>query len=197
MESRIEHNAQLPVAVEEGQLFSAQDLAVCSSSEARALLPYESAVKLGVLPISVTLDHERGRLHCAVVQDGPELRRAIQFLTDKEPVLTTVSQEILQGALARAYLGSGERVVSDIRRLSAPGIDSRGVAKTDIPKPQGDAAKFLSNVLEFAVARGASDLHLCPSPQGAFIKIRVDGDLLSYDQEHYPQGIPRARGVAS
>lgn len=188
MESRIEHKDQFPVAVGEGELFSAQDLAVCSSSEARALLPYESAVKLGVLPISVTLDREGGRLHCAVVQDGPELRRAIQFLTEKEPVLTAVSQDILQGALARAYLGSGERVVSDIRRLTVPGGNTVDVTKTDIPKPQGDAAKFLSNVLEFAVARGASDLHLCPSPQGAFIKIRVDGDLLSYDEEHYPRG---------
>lgn len=189
MESHAEQLERMPIPLGEGELFSAQDLALCSREDARSLLPYESALKLGALPIAVTVSEDTSRLHCAVSRDTPELRRALRFLTERELVLTTVPQEVLEGALGRAYLGSGARIVSDIKRLSLPHGRTDEVRKPEIPKPQGDAARFLANILEFSVARGASDLHLCPSPQGAFIRIRVDGALLSYDDQHYPRAL--------
>ena len=189
MESHAEKLDGLPLLSGEAGLFSSNDLALCSREDARALLPYESALKLRVLPIAVTSSKEGPRLHCAVAQEGAELRRAIRFITESEPVLTTVPQDVLEGALGRAYLGSGERIVSELKRLSQPIATPEGARKTEIPKPQGDAAKFLDSILEFSVARGASDLHLCPSSQGAFMRIRVDGELLSHDDQHYPRSL--------
>jgi type II secretory ATPase GspE/PulE/Tfp pilus assembly ATPase PilB-like protein len=55
-----------------------------------------------------------------------------------------------------------------------------------VPHAIGDSAKFLATLLEFAVARGASDLHLCPSEQGAFVRLRIDGELLTQEHHHYP-----------
>lgn len=187
MESKIEQNERLPFNPGEGDLFSARDLALCSTAEARALLPYESAMKLVALPIAVTVTNSIPRLHCAVAQDGPDIVRAIRFLTESEPVLTPVPQEVVEAALARAYLASGDRLVSDIKRLSQASPEAQPLGRSDMPKPHGDAAQFLQTILEFSVARGASDLHLCPSPHGAFLRIRVDGELLSQDTQHYPR----------
>ena len=170
-------------------IYSAQDLALCSSNEARALLPYESAIKLMVLPIAVVPTARGDRLHCAVAADSEEVRHALGFITDVQSVLTPVPKEIVEDAIVRAYLGSDQRIRADIERLS------RGIAKVarpvrnDLPKPQGDAAKFLATLLEFSVARGASDLHLCPSTEGAFIRLRIDGELLTQDDQHYPRAL--------
>jgi len=189
MESKARDDNGLPLLVGGGQLFSARDLALCSSEEARALLPYESALKLAALPIVITPTNGVPRLHCAVAQDGPDVATAIRFLTEREPVLTKVPREILESALARAYLASGDRLLSDIQRLSQASTAIDRAVRCDLPQPLGDAAQFLQTVLEFAVAQGASEVHLCPSPQGAFMRIRVDGELRSQDAQHYPRAL--------
>lgn len=189
MDSKIEQKDRFPLDFGHGDIFSARDLALCSTEEARALLPYESAVRLAVLPIALTNTNNTSRIHCAVAHDGVQIAQAVRFLTDREPILTPVPREVVEAALVSAYLASGERVVSDIRRLSHARDAGARLSASDLPKPTGDAAKFLTTILEFSVARGASDLHLCPSPQGAFLRIRVDGELLTRDSEHYPRAL--------
>lgn len=168
-------------------VYSAQDLALCSSMEARALLPYESAIKLMALPIALVSTARGERLHCAVASDTEEVRRALGFITEVQPVLTPISSALLEDAIVRAYLGSDQRLRSDIERLSRGLAKATKLTRTELPKPQGDAAKFLTTLLEFSVARGASDLHLCPAADGAFIRLRIDGELLTQDEQHYPR----------
>ena len=189
MDSQAQNHDGFPLSLGGGQLFTAQDLALCSSEEARALLPYESAVKLGVLPIAVVRSRGVTRMHCAVVDEGHEVKAALRFLTDVDSILTVVPQEVLEDALVRAYLGSDTRIRSDIERLSKQVARPARLSTNDLPKPEGDAAKFLTTIVEFCVARGASDLHLCPSPEGAFIRMRIDGELLSQDAQHYPRAL--------
>jgi len=189
MEPQTKSDDRSPLQLEGGGLFSAHDLALCSSEEARALLPYESALRLLALPIVVERVKGGLRLHCAVADDDAEVGGALRFLTDAEPILTVAPREVLQDALVRAYIGSGERLAHDIKRLSRTSPSQTRAALSEVPKAEGDAAKFLSNLLDYSVARSASDLHLCPSPAGAFIRIRVDGELLSQEGQHYPRAL--------
>jgi type II secretory ATPase GspE/PulE/Tfp pilus assembly ATPase PilB-like protein len=43
----------------------------------------------------------------------------------------------------------------------------------------------LNALLEFATVRGASDLHLAPTPKAVLVKMRVDGELLVLDSTPY------------
>ena len=170
-------------------VYSAQDLAMCSSKEARTLLPYESAIKLMALPIAIVPTARGDRLHCAVARESEDIFHSLSFITDAQPVLTPVSREILEDAIVRAYLGSDHRIREDIERLSRGLAKAAKPGRAELPKPQGDAAKFLTTLLEFSVARGASDLHLCPSDDGAFLRLRIDGELLTQDEQHYPRAL--------
>jgi type II secretory ATPase GspE/PulE/Tfp pilus assembly ATPase PilB-like protein len=190
MDGIIVSNEELPLGSSPGgEVYSSQDLALCSSHEARSLLPYESAIRLLALPIAIVATPRGDRLHCAVVDEGDDTARALGFIADLQPVLTCVSREILEDAIVRAYLGSDQRIRSDIERLSRSVQKAAQPITRELPKPQGDAAKFLTTLLEFSVARGASDLHLCPSAQGAFIRLRIDGELMTQDEQHYPRAL--------
>lgn len=188
MSSLLANNHESSVQATLG-IYSANDLALCSTEEARALLPFESALKIGVLPIGLVRSGHGVRLHCAAVRGDDEVSRSVQFVTDVETVLSVVPSDIVEDAIVRAYRGSDQLIRSDIERLSKNLAVAPEARKPHMPKPQGDAAKFLSTLLEFCVARRASDLHLCPSPQGAFIRLRIDGELLTQDEQHYPRAL--------
>lgn len=166
---------------------TAHDLALSSSEEARNRLPYESAIKLKVLPLGVVEQGGSRTLHCAVASVNPDTCRAVSFVSGCECVAFEVGEEIVEEAIVRAYLGSDRRVERSLSRLKRGIAVAREEGIRELPKAEGDAATFLSTLMEFAVARGASDLHLCPTPRGALLRLRIDGELLTQDEHLYPR----------
>lgn len=167
--------------------WSAADIARCSTIEARAFLPLADAASHTVLPLHLLHCNRSIVLHCAAVEDSPDVRARLRFLCGIEVSVTVVPRLLLEEGITRAYLGSTERLSSGLSVISdrhAAGETTRGVAL--LPEPKGDAAKFLAALLEFGVARGASDLHLCPTKNGAVVKIRIDGELMIQDAQPYP-----------
>jgi len=167
--------------------YSSQDLALCSTEEARALLTYENAVKMRVLPLAVIRDGNSRRLHCVVANRSEEIVRSLTFLTDVEPLLSCCDGDILDDAIVKAYRGHDSAIQLALEKLAKRREGTAPTIPLSTPQATGDAAQLLTNLLEFAVARGASDLHLCPSPQGAFLRLRIDGELLTQEQHHYPK----------
>ncbi|MEN9845280.1 MAG: hypothetical protein RIS36_427 [Pseudomonadota bacterium] len=167
--------------------YSPHDLAMFSTEEARDLLSYENAIKMGVLPLAVIRGDSSTRLHCVLAERSDEVLQSLRFLTDAEPLCSLCPREIVDEAIVKAYRGYDDGIWSNIERLSHSACDSRDAKKLSTVQAIGDSAQFLNLLLEFAVARGASDLHLCPSPDGAFLRIRVDGDLMTQEQRHYPR----------
>ena len=168
-------------------LYTAQDLALCSTEEARARISYESALKMSVLPLALVRSKTATKIHCAVFEDSLELRRALKFVCGLEPEFSEVSKGILEDAITRAYLGSDRRIERSLAKLRREISDVVENRSSPILKAYGDAAQFLATLMEFAVARGASDLHLCPTPKGALLRLRVDGELLTQDEHLYPR----------
>lgn len=171
---------------------SAHELALCSSDEARALLSASDALNLKALPLSLTKKNHRPLLIVAASNEEQQLISTLRFLCGVDIRLITVAQEALAQAIPKAYYGSELRLKGYLDKI-APGSEgekttlqknSRELA-LKIPTATGDAAKFLSAILEFAAARGASDLHLSPGEEKVVVKLRIDGDLCSLEETPY------------
>ncbi len=177
----------------QGALFSAKDLALCSTAEARSLMSFEQAMRLKVLPVAVvgvsgpSGSRAAAKLHCAAVDDSPEAYRGVRFALGREVLLERVPEALLEEATVRAYLGSESRLSQRLSKiLDAHRAKDKDIDASPLPAVGGDAAKFVQELVEFSFAKGASDLHLCPSPQGGIIKLRIDGQLLSRTDTPYP-----------
>lgn len=181
----------------QGALFSAKDLAFCSTSEARSLVSFDQAVRLRILPVAIIRSSSSPtrvvKLHCAAADNSPETYRGVRFALGFEISLEQVPAALLEEATIRAYLGSESRLTDRLTKLleTAPRSAPAQVASS-IPHATGDAAQFVAELIEFGFARGASDLHLSPSPLGGLVKIRIDGHFLSHTETPYPLHVHEA-----
>lgn len=167
-----------------GANFTAKDLALCSSDEARSFLPYSDALELRILPLAVTRGGKSTRLHVAAEDDSLEMESRCQYACGVGVLITKVPATLLAEAIGQAYLGSEERLERHVEKLRLVG-ETRPPVEIEALEARGDAAKFLTAILEFAAVRGASDLHLVPRSDGAIIKLRIDGEILAQRQEPY------------
>jgi type II secretory ATPase GspE/PulE/Tfp pilus assembly ATPase PilB-like protein len=170
----------------EGEGYTAHDLALCSTEEARALLSYENAVRMRVLPLAILRGGSAPKLHCVLAERSEEVLRGLRFLTDLEPLSSLCDGEVVDEAVVKAYRGHEHGIWLNIEKLSKNITNIANTVKLATPHASGDSAQFLNVVLEFAVARGASDLHLCPSSDSSFLRLRIDGELLTQEEHHYP-----------
>jgi type IV pilus assembly protein PilB len=164
--------------------YTAKDLALCSTEEARALLPFDRAQMLQVLPLAVVHRPDGKKLHCVALSDSAAKQREVRFATGTEAFLTRVPQGLFKEALIQAYLGSDTRLEESFARIARDKAAPQS-CPTVPPKPQGEAACFLQSLLEYGVVRGATDIHLSPKAEGALIKLRIDGALLQHSNELY------------
>jgi type IV pilus assembly protein PilB len=176
-------------SVLDGYNFSAHDVALCSSEEARALLQSSDAIELVALPLGLVRGKEQLTLHIAVADSSESLRAKLRFLCGVDVILTEIPLEVLRQAIPKAYLGSESRLRRYINRI-ALSADSKSGAQgnnraADVPVAKGDAAQFLTAILEFAAVRGASDLHLSPGVDTVVVKMRIDGELCSLEGDPY------------
>lgn len=178
-------HALIPQELLAGAGFTACDVALCSSDEARSLLSSSDALSLEILPLALQRGASKLLLHVAAEEDTSTLRKKVRFLTGLDVVITSVSREILKDAIPRAYYGSDERLAHHLKRLKTKSCGEARDTRPQCPKPRGDAAQFISALLEYASVRGASDLHLAPGIEGVTVKLRINGELLVLEQKPY------------
>ncbi|NGZ29200.1 MAG: type II/IV secretion system protein [Magnetococcales bacterium] len=135
-------------------------------------------------------NHAR-RLQALVVEVSPS--QALVALTDPTDLFVydelvrllgrpvrpaLVASTLLQQGLERAYQGGqaldGDvaALVKEVERLEGPDSSLTMQSPADIP-----VARLLQGLLEEAVARGASDIHIEPDQEILRIRLRVDGVL--------------------
>jgi type II secretory ATPase GspE/PulE/Tfp pilus assembly ATPase PilB-like protein len=212
--ARREHREHEVVA---GAQFTAHDVAMCSSEDARTFLAPRDALALRALPLALVRSRTQLSLHIAVAQDSEQVRSKLRFLCGLEVALTIVPAEVLEQAIPKAYYGSELRLRRYIDRIAAVplhakdgvhAIDgassgpSRDTSQFAAPEAKGDAAQFLTAILEFAAVRGASDLHLSPGADSVVVKMRIDGELCSlegnpYAKSFHEQVISRLKVLAA
>ncbi len=162
---------------------SAQTLARCSSPEARRLLPYEHARRLGVLPLGIVSVLGESTLSLAAPPRFPQDRIAeLRFCTGHQIKIVPTPFDVLQQAMHAAYLGSEDcllekiEAVRSVEKLSgAPDI-----SRPQLRVAQGDVAQLLTALVDYAISREASDIHVLPLRDGGYVKLRVHGELLSH-----------------
>jgi type IV pilus assembly protein PilB len=147
-------------------------------SEAIALIPKESALKLSVIPIfkvgnslSVAMTNP---LDVAGIDELGYLSGGLRI----KPLLATPTG--IKEAIAKFY-GVGGGGTENGERILYP--------ETHIPKPEGEPSKLIqeasqapviklvNQLIEEAVKSGASDIHLEPQEDGFYCRLRVDGVL--------------------
>lgn len=193
-----------------GAQFSAADVALCSSDEARTFLPSAEAVSLVALPLALVRSSAQLLLHIAVADESDRMRTKLQFLCGLEVALTRVPQQILEQAIPKAYFGSELRLRKYIDRIAhapRPHSSSQPNALTlasspAVPLAKGDAAQFVTAILEFAAVREASDLHISPGVDTVVVKMRIDGELCClegnpYDKSFHEQVVSRLKVLAA
>lgn len=168
----------------QGANFTARDLARCSSDEARSFVPYIEARQMKILPLSIARVGQSTRLHIAAKDDSLDIEGQCRYVCGLPVLITKVPEKLLLEAIEFAYLGSEERLARHVERLRFA-CDQKRPDILDQIEARGDAATFLSTILEFAAVREASDVHLTPRSDGAIIKLRIDGEILTQRQEPY------------
>jgi len=123
-------------------------------------------------------------LHVAAKDDSLDTEGQCRYVCGLPVLITKVPENLLVEAIEFAYLGSEERLARHVEKLQVTS-DQRRANTIDQLEPRGDAARFLATILEFAAVREASDVHLTPRRDGAIIKLRIDGEILTQNQEPY------------
>lgn len=154
-----------PIGSSEKQLINPLDLTRCSSPEARALVPYEAALRYQVLPLALLeLRGERTVTVASADLSNDDLR-ALRFLTSCAIRPIRVGERELSESIFRSYRSSGAEQEHAVRR--------------------GDAPRLLSLLIEQGLGSEASDLHLIPQQESFELVLRRDGGLSRRRLEHY------------
>lgn len=163
---------------------SARSLALCSMVEARAYLTREQAQKLAALPLGVVEVLGTKTLTLAVAAgDLRDAEQALRFIVDIPVRIAEVAAEVVTEAISIAYCGDAERFgvsVESLRNVESQLVHPFcGPHSIEFNPKQGEVAQFLASLVEFALSKGASDIHLLPRYEGTFLRIRVNGELLT------------------
>ncbi len=176
--------AELTPASLSDTALTAIKLSRCSDSDARSYLALEKALLLEALPLGVITIFETLHLTVAVPKNASaDLTQQLRFATGLEVRPIAVDPGILADAIAKAYQGHDHYLDRELISLQRYDRSLKNEAISDplgaFKPAHGEAAKFLASLIEHALAREASDLHLVPVSDGTIARIRVHGELYS------------------
>ena len=159
---------------------AARTLALCSMPEARKLLDQQMAERFKVLPLGLVTLFGRKVLSLATEEKASEeLRSALRFATGCEIKLVPVDAGLVNRATFLAYRGDEAKLESSLKTLAAADISAPQMASHELEfrSEATEATAFLGDLIDFAICRGASDIHLVPRRNGAFVQLRIKGKL--------------------
>jgi len=165
--------------------------AVTPTPQALKLVPRGTAERLSVLPIRV----EQSRL--VVAMTAPQNLRTLdelRFSTGLEISPRQCFRSELHAAIAQHYQGDDKHAASvsdpdtgdsiDLQEIEFISTSSRQTNQEAILEMQADlrqrktpAVQLVSEIIQIAVAKQASDIHVEPRADETIIRIRVDGVL--------------------
>jgi type II secretory ATPase GspE/PulE/Tfp pilus assembly ATPase PilB-like protein/CheY-like chemotaxis protein len=155
----------------------AADLTDVGPSQAQ-LLDRALADRYGVVPVRL----RDGMLEVATANPlMPDLEQTLEFASGLRISLTVASPAATRGAIYRVYQVSQTAATSS-RQLSWVRATPQGIPDV---VGGGSAVETLDAIIEDALARRASDIHIEPSEAGLLVRFRLDGVLA--DVRHIPR----------
>lgn len=175
------HQTGAPDAAQES--ISARRLALCSVPEARCYLEEQQAHRIGALPLGVVDILGAKTLTVAVAKGAKvETERALRFVVEIPVRLAEVSSVVLSEAITIAYCGDEGRLIAGVHKLreaEGAGGHLRLAQPIDFRPAHSEVGQFVAALVEFGFSKGASDIHLLPRREGVFVRMRVQGELLT------------------
>jgi type II secretory ATPase GspE/PulE/Tfp pilus assembly ATPase PilB-like protein len=158
-------------------------IALCSSDEARKVLPVETALQLRVLPLRFSEHAGTQFLHALVPVDFDFSKtKEIEFQTGMPVRLYQVEPEVLDDALLTAYYTEPLPLSRSIDRLDTRYTEHSQNKGEEFLIQDNSPAFFLQRLFDHAIGLGASDIHLVPAAEGVLISVRRYGQLLKHQQ---------------
>ncbi len=160
-------------------------LAIASHSEpqARGYLSEEQALKIRALPLRIEY-HGGERILVAGVGATNifESKTKLHFATGIEIVTLAFDDQQLELAIHKAYQGDNSVLIKRIDELKEYTEQHQALAHqvAESVSEGNQVTRFIARLIEYAAAHHASDIHLTPRSEGAFVKLRIDGDLLDH-----------------
>lgn len=164
---------------------SSEGLAIASHSEpqARGYLSEERALNIKALPLRIEYCKGERVLVAAVSErDLFDSKAKLHFVTGLRIEALAFDEQQLEIAIHRAYQGDSAVLIERIGELRSYTQDKEAISPSrEEPISQGnEVTRFISRLIEYAVAHQATDIHLTPRREGAFVKLRVAGELLDH-----------------
>lgn len=175
---------------------SPASIARCSDNKARALIPFDTAAKYLILPLQCMKDEE---LHIALPSKNDlKTLQTIKFLTGLNIKVTELPEEVLKEAIYISYQGNEDNLKSCLKVNHT----TEEPVKLLWGNHESEILKTLEALIEYCIAKKASDLHLCPENKGVFARLRIQGDLNSttspiFSKETYGTVVRRLKVLAS
>lgn len=142
------------------------------------ILPQTFIRQKKVLPVA----REGGRLVVAMVDPGDRAAHdEITFITGMRPQAMVTTAHELQEALARLFSGrTSASLMEEIATATASPTRASAAAsgtQADLADASGPVAQLLTALIEEAIDRNASDIHLEPRQGQYAARVRIDGIL--------------------
>jgi len=172
------------MTVDESTEAASVPVSLHSSERACLLVPYEVAMRYRFLPMSI-LTSRSGR-HITIAGDVAHISRItpeIEFAIGERIRPIPYRGEQIERDIERAYLGSEARLFAAAGRakLERPRTQISSVLDTSHPQLRDNSdsgiSSFVASLVEFAIARGASDLHLAPMRDRVMLGLRIGREM--------------------
>ncbi len=172
-----------------------------SLPSARKLLPYDLAIKFEVLPLKVLSNNGYETLVVGAIVGNTPIE-ALSFVTDRKIQVIELETENIKHSIFSAYHSDDTYLEdsigpSSIRSLSRQPKDTSQITASNLSlscldpvlqrtndlleKADAGSAKFLRTLIDYSIARGASDLHLYQEADGARANVRLNGLLYTHE----------------
>ncbi len=172
-----------PPGSEESRTEQSRLLSLSSTEEARACVPIPQADQLNILPLGIiSLYGREGILVASPPPHNNHTYTSLRFITGREVRLVAADPLVIAEARFRAYHGSDSALRAATTVPANPSSRTKPPQTTiDFRPTSSDAARILASIVDYGISKQASDIHLIPRENGMFLRIRIDGEMMTHD----------------
>lgn len=148
---------------------------ISPSAEAVKLLSHEQAKKIRALPIKLHKSRDQVTVAFITADGGAvaDIERDMKFVTGFDAKGVIVSEELFRRSLSKAYIEGGVVLAGVVKECPVKPLPSNNLSIL----ASTPALRLLDAILQYAVARCASDIHLIPSADAVRIELRINGEM--------------------
>ncbi|MCO6431270.1 MAG: type II/IV secretion system protein [Deltaproteobacteria bacterium] len=157
-------------------------IAKYSTPAAREVIELDQAKRYNVLPLSILNLNGKQLITLAGSSADHDTITALRFITGLSVKITEAAPETVQQAIHISYNCSDDTLRKGVAALERHGRQTEVAEREEESRPKSPVSEFIHTLIEYAVSRGASDIHFTPRREGTFISLRIDGALLNHQR---------------